>query len=145
MVKGTNAPDNVLMLLPSSPPFLLFYNPLSGAPPPQYQGSPQQGQAYAYPVQPQQVLISVPAVAAQGDFSPGLLDLRSAQQRAHDAAHPKSLKEDIDTNAWMCIVCCTGGLSIPVVAYVFCCGGGKTGCERPFTPCLGAKGCYCEE
>ena len=96
-----------------------------------------------YPIQgyaaPTNVVIAVPAVQQQ--FQPGVLDFRTPAQQAAAAAKIASGKEDIDNIAWMCILCCTSCTFAPCAAYVFCCGGGKSGCERPFTSCLGQKGC----
>ena len=89
-------------------------------------------------MQSQQILIAVPAVQEQG-FQPGVLDFRSVQQQQADAN--KGSKTDIDANAWMCIMCITGCTAAPCAAFVFCCGGGKSGCERPFTSCCGPRGC----
>lgn len=137
---------------PGAPAQTGYYPPGNGAPPQGYppQGyAPQYGQpppdaAYAYPGQPvpgyaipQQVVVTVPAVQQQ--YQPGVLDFRTPAQQAADAN--KTSKEDIDQNAWMCIMCVTGCMAAPCAAYVFCCGGGKSGCERPFTSCCGQKGC----
>ncbi|GMI39076.1 hypothetical protein TrCOL_g3401 [Triparma columacea] len=100
---------------------------------PQYQ-QVQAGQPVAaYPAPPTQIIIQQVEAPA-----PGLLDLRSAQQQNRDNArferNPDG-KEDIDQYAWCLLSCCIW--PIPICAYVWCCGGGTTGLERP----CGARGC----
>ncbi|GMH49299.1 hypothetical protein TrRE_jg2651 [Triparma retinervis] len=87
----------------------------------------------AYPAPPPQIIVQQVMVEPP---APGLLDLRSAQEQHYDNAerNPNG-KEDIDQYAWCLLSCCIW--PIPICAYVWCCGGGTTGLERP----CGARGC----
>ncbi|GMI18709.1 hypothetical protein TrLO_g4580 [Triparma laevis f. longispina] len=99
--------------------------------PPAYQ-QPQYNQPqYAQPIQAiavPQVQMAVPAPAGAP-----VLDFRSPQEQA-DAAR-KGPKSDIDQYAWCLLSLCV--FPIPVCCYVWCCGDGRTGYERP----CGERGC----
>eukprot|EP00518_Triparma_eleuthera_P005145 CAMPEP_0182464450 /NCGR_PEP_ID=MMETSP1319-20130603/8654_1 /TAXON_ID=172717 /ORGANISM="Bolidomonas pacifica, Strain RCC208" /LENGTH=108 /DNA_ID=CAMNT_0024664093 /DNA_START=53 /DNA_END=379 /DNA_ORIENTATION=+ len=89
---------------------------------------------YGQPVQ----AVAVPQVIVQGVQAPAgapVLDFRSPQQQAAAAAKGKNKKTDIDQYAWCCLSFCV--IPIPCCIYVWCCGGGNTGYERP----CGERGC----
>jgi hypothetical protein len=109
------------------------------------QGYPPQQQydQYGQPYPQQNVMVPQIQVQVAGMPQPGaapVLDFRPAHERGKTT---KSL-EDIDTTAWLCLGLFV--IPLPCCCYVFtmreCCST-ETGYERPFTSCLGQRGCSC--